>query len=210
MPDLHTLVLFAAASAALIAIPGPSVLYIVARGVDQGRRAGLISVLGIECGALVHVAAAAIGVSAVIASSATAFAVMKYAGAAYLVYLGIRKLRERPADQEERVVRTRRRLFWEGALVNALNPKTATFFLAFLPQFVDPAGGSVVLQVLVLGLVFVTVAVLFDSVWALVAGGLAERLRSPRAQGVMGKLSGGLCVGLGAASALAEGRPARR
>jgi len=204
------MLLFAAASAALIAIPGPSVLYIVARGVDQGRRAGLISVLGIECGALVHVAAAAVGVSAVIASSATAFSVLKYAGAAYLVYLGVRKLRERPLRGAPSTPRTGQRLFWEGALVNALNPKTATFFLAFLPQFVDPAGASVALQVLVLGLLFVAVAVLFDSIWALAAGGLAAQMRSARAQALMSRLGGGLCIGLGAASALAEGRPARR
>jgi threonine/homoserine/homoserine lactone efflux protein len=126
------------------------------------------------------------------------------------VYLGVRKLRERPAEGEEPVQRSRRRLFWEGALVNALNPKTATFFLAFLPQFVDPAAGSVVLQVLVFGFVFVAIAVLFDSVWALLAGGLASRLRSRRTETVMARLSGGLCIGLGAASALAEGRPARR
>ena len=210
MPEVHTLLLFAAASAALIAIPGPSVLYIVARGVDQGRRAGMISMLGIECGGLVHTAAAAVGLSALIASSATAFTVLKYAGAAYLVYLGIRRLRERPVERDERVPRTGRRLFWEGVLVNALNPKTATFFLAFLPQFVDPSRGSVALQVLVLGCLFVTIAVLFDSVWALAAGGVSARLRSPRAEALMGKLSGGLCIGLGATAALAEGRPARR
>ena len=126
MPETQTLLLFAAASLALIAVPGPSVLYIVTRSVSQGRRAGIVSVLGIEAGALVHVAAAAVGVSALVASSATAFTVLKYAGAAYLVFLGVRKLLERSDPDEATVAgRTDRRLFWEGALVNALNPKTA-------------------------------------------------------------------------------------
>jgi threonine/homoserine/homoserine lactone efflux protein len=211
MPETQTLLLFAAASAALIAVPGPSVLYIVARGMDQGRRAGLISVLGIECGALVHVTAAAIGVSAIIASSATAFSVLKYAGAAYLVYLGVRKLRERVEETEDEATpRSRRRLFWEGALVNALNPKTATFFVAFLPQFVDPQRGAVVVQVLVLGLLFVAVAIVCDSLWALLAGTVRRQLRSFRARRVMARLSGSVYIGLGAAAALGEGRPARR
>jgi threonine/homoserine/homoserine lactone efflux protein len=213
VPEPQTLALFALASLALIAVPGPSVLYIVTRSVSQGRRAGLVSVLGIEAGALVHVSAAALGVSALVASSATAFTVLKYAGAAYLVYLGIRKLRERltePAPDSQTDRRTDRRLFWEGALVNALNPKTATFFVAFLPQFVDPARGSVALQALLLGFLFVAVAVVSDAVWALLAGGVGRRLRTGRGQTALARASASVYLGLGAASALAEGRPARR
>ena len=209
VPEPHTLLLFAAASFALIVVPGPSVIYIVTRSVSQGRRAGLVSVLGIEAGALVHVTAAAVGVSALVASSATAFTVLKYAGAAYLIFLGIRKLRERPDPEElDSDGRTNSRLFWEGALVNALNPKTATFFVAFLPQFVDPARGSVALQALVLGCLFVVVAILSDGVWALLAGTMGRRLRSTGR--AMARVSGGIFIGLGAAAALAEGRPARR
>jgi threonine/homoserine/homoserine lactone efflux protein len=211
VPEPQTLVLFALASLALIAVPGPSVIYIVTRSISQGRRAGLVSVLGIEAGALVHVIAAAVGVSALVASSATAFTVLKYAGAAYLVYLGIRKLRERPgADLESPETRTDRRLFWEGALVNALNPKTATFFVAFLPQFIDPARGSVALQALVLGCLFVAVAVVSDAVWALLAGTVGRRLRNGRGQTALARVSGGVYLGLGAAAAVAEGRPTRR
>ena len=210
MPETQTLLLFAAASLALIAVPGPSVLYIVTRSVAQGRRAGLVSMLGIETGALVHVTAAAVGVSALVASSATAFTVLKYAGAAYLVFLGVRKLLERPEAAQDAARRTHRRLFWEGALVNALNPKTATFFLAFLPQFVDPGRGPVVLQVLALGLLFVLVAIASDGLWALVAGTASRRRRSIGSSRALARVSGGVYLSLGAAAALAEGRPARR
>jgi threonine/homoserine/homoserine lactone efflux protein len=176
MPDSHSLIVFGAASLALIAVPGPSVVYIVTRGIGQGRRAGMLSMLGIETGALVHVAAAALGLSAVLASSATAFTAVKYAGAAYLVYLGVRKWRERSGDEvPEAHPASGLRLFLEGVVVNALNPKTALFFLAFLPQFVDPARGAVALQALVLGGVFVALAVLSDSVYAVAAGSLGDR-----------------------------------
>jgi threonine/homoserine/homoserine lactone efflux protein len=212
MPETQTVLVFAAASFALIAFPGPSVIYIVTRSVAQGRRAGLLSMLGIEAGGLVHVIAAAIGVSALVASSATAFTVLKYAGAAYLVYIGVRKLLERPDDSgaEEAARHTDRRLFLEGALVNTLNPKTATFFVAFLPQFVDPAQGSVALQALVLGCLFVAIAAVSDSVYALLAGTAGRRLRSARGRTAMARVSGGVYLGLGAAAALAEGRPAKR
>ncbi len=216
MPDLATLALFALASAALIAVPGPAVIYVVARSIEGGRRAGLVSMLGIEAGGLVHVAGAAVGLSAVLASSATAFTVVKVAGAAYLVWLGVRRLvastRPTPSAPEGDVPAPRagRRLFLEGVLVNVLNPKVAIFFLAFLPQFVDPAAGAVALQVLVLGVVFLTVAVLCDGAWAIVAGAAATRLRSSaRARAWLDRVSGVVFLGLGAAAALA-GEPSRR
>ena len=146
MPDASTFLLFAAASLAFLAIPGPSVFYIVTRSLAQGRRAGVTSMLGVQAGGLIHVVAAAFGVSAIIASSATAFTIVKYVGAAYLVLLGLRKLLERGEDEDMAVElgapSTGRRLFWQGVVVNVLNPKTALFFLAFLPQFVtaDAAG----------------------------------------------------------------------
>ncbi len=216
MPDLATLALFALASAALIAVPGPAVIYVVARSIEGGRRAGLVSMLGIEAGGLVHGAGAAVGLSAVLASSATAFTVVKVAGAAYLVWLGVRRLvastRPTPSAPEGDVPAPRagRRLFLEGVLVNVLNPKVAIFFLAFLPQFVDPAAGAVALQVLVLGVVFLTVAVLCDGAWAIVAGAAATRLRSSaRARAWLDRVSGVVFLGLGAAAALA-GEPSRR
>ena len=152
MPDSGTFLAFAAASLALLAVPGPSVLYIVARSVEQGRRAGIVSMLGIEAGGLLHVAAAALGLSALMASSAAAFEGLRWAGAAYLVWLGARKLLAAAEDGERPAVGAVRRLFWHGVAVNLLNPKTAMFFLAFLPQFVDPAAGPAALQALVLGL----------------------------------------------------------
>ena len=163
MPELHTFVIFAAASAAFLAVPGPSVIYIVSRSLAEGRTAGIVSALGIQAGGLVHVTAATIGVSALLASSATAFSVVKYAGAAYLILIGIRRLLDGeepepgdggPAD--------RKRLFWQGVVVNSLNPKTALFFLAFLPQFVDPERGAVAPQVLALGVLFLTPGVTAD------------------------------------------------
>src|SRR5919106_4863815 len=135
-PDSATVALFCLAALALLVIPGPAVLYVVVQGAEQGRRVGLASVAGIHLGTLVHVAAAAVGLSALIVASAVAFSVVKYAGAAYLIYLGVRKLLERSrADQREPARESLRRAFVRGAVVNVLNPKTALFFLAFLPQF---------------------------------------------------------------------------
>lgn len=207
MPDSSTLLLFAAAALALIVVPGPAVLYIVAQSIDRGRGAGLVSALGVAAGGLVHVTAAAIGLSSLLVSSATAFAVVKYAGAAYLIGLGLHTLfvrREEPvaaAPQERRL----RRVFWQGAVVNVLNPKTALFFFAFLPQFVDPDKGSAALQIGVLGLLFVVLAVVSDSIWALAAGTASERLRrSRRFLALRRYVSGSVFVGLGALTATAR------
>ncbi|MGH3092906.1 MAG: LysE family translocator [Gaiellaceae bacterium] len=144
---------------------------------EQGRGAGLVSMLGVQVGA--RVAAAALGISALLVQSALAFSVVKYAGAAYLVYLGLRRLfaRERLEMGSERVPRARGRLFREGIVVNGLNPKAALFFLAFLPQFVDPGAGAVGLQVALLGLLFIAVAVVSDGMYALAAGTAANWLR---------------------------------
>ena len=206
MPEPSTLLVFAAASLALLIVPGPAVVYIVTRSLSQGRSAGMVSMLGVQTGGLVHVAAAAIGVSAVLASSATAFAIVKYVGAAYLIHLGIQKLR-RPADAPLGAIpaQTRRRLYREGIVVNVLNPKTAIFFLAFLPQFVDPDRGATALQVTVLGLLFVSLAVLSDGAYALLAGTLGDRLRrSVDVRRRLDRLSGGIYIALGAASAFAS------
>jgi threonine/homoserine/homoserine lactone efflux protein len=152
-----TLAVFALAALAILAVPGPAVIYIVTRSIQQGRSAGLASVLGIHVGTFVHLTAATVGLSAILVSSATAFTVVKVVGALYLIVIGIRTLlgRADPADTDpQRLPRRRRRDFAEGVVVNVLNPKTALFFLAFLPQFVDPARGQASLQILVLGLTF--------------------------------------------------------
>jgi threonine/homoserine/homoserine lactone efflux protein len=206
IPDAGTLALFCAAALALLVVPGPAVLYIVASSIDGGRRAGFASMLGIQAGALVHVAAAALGLSGVLAASALAFDTVKYLGAAYLVGVGLWTLVRggNPADPDApaRPKRLRRR-FAQGVVVQILNPKTALFFLAFLPQFVDPSAGHVGLQMLLLGLIFIALAVVTDGTWALVAGTASDRLRGRagflRAQRYV---SGSVFVGLGVATAL--------
>jgi threonine/homoserine/homoserine lactone efflux protein len=206
VPEPTTLALFAAAAVALLVIPGPAVLYIVAQSVSGGRRAGLVSTLGIHVGSLVHVAAAAVGLSSLVVSSARAYEAVKYAGAAYLVYLGVRRLLERaapggPAEARER--RSLGRVFRQGMVVNVLNPKTALFFLAFLPQFVDVSRGSVALQVVVLGFTFVLLGLVSDSLYALAAGTAVGWLRSsPRVTAGERYVSGGILVGLGVTTAL--------
>jgi len=209
MPEASTLLLFAGASLAMLVVPGPSVVYIVTRSLEQGRVAGLVSMLGVQAGATVHVAAAALGVSAILASSATAFTIVKWLGAAYLVYLGVQRLRRGellrvgPVEPHTHV-----RLFGQGVVVNVLNPKTAMFFLAFLPQFVDPDRGAVAAQVGLLGLCFVTLAVLSDGAYAVLAGVVGDRLRRNSAvRRGLHRLSGGVFIGLGASAALiGEGR----
>jgi threonine/homoserine/homoserine lactone efflux protein len=200
VPDTTTLALFAVASLALAVVPGPAVLYIVARSVDQGRLAGLVAALGISIGSLVHVVAATIGLSSLLASSATAFAIVKYAGAGYLILLGIVRLlsREQANDDVARASRSRRRLFLDGVVVNVLNPKTALFFLAFLPQFVDPQTGLATVQILVLGLLFTAIALASDSLWALAAGTLGSLVSRRRWYLTLKRwVTGTVFVGLG-------------
>ncbi len=207
MPDSSTLFLFGAAAMALIVVPGPAVLYIVAQSIDRGRLAGIVSALGVATGGLVHVTAAAVGLSSLLVSSATAFNVVKYAGAAYLVGLGLWTLLRRREETSVEVPKERKlsRRYWQGVVVNVLNPKTALFFFAFLPQFVDPEKGSAALQIGVLGLVFVALAVASDSVWALAAGTASERLRGNRRfLAVQRYVSGSVFVGLGALTAVAK------
>jgi threonine/homoserine/homoserine lactone efflux protein len=206
MPGLSTFALFALATIVLLVVPGPAVIFIVTRSVTQGRRAGLVSVLGVHAGSVVHVAAAALGLSALLATSATAFAVVKYVGAAYLVFLGLQRLLRRGDGEEGTAVPAvpLRRLFGQGVVVNVLNPKTAIFFLAFLPQFVSPARGAVAPQIAVLGLTFIALGMVSDGAYALLAGSLASRLRrTRRASRRLDRASGVVYLGLGAAAALA-------
>ncbi len=210
MPELTTVGLFALSALALVAVPGPNLVYIVTRSVDQGRRAGFASALGVEAATLVHVALAAVGLSAFLASSATAFSIVKYAGVAYLVYLGVRTLTagdDQPADAEAAPEDApARRVFAEGFVVNLLNPKVALFFLAFMPQFVDPGAGAAWSQVLVLGAVLVTIGLLLDLAYALGAGALGSWVRgNPKLARRRRYATGGIYLVL-AAAALAAGR----
>lgn len=199
MPDAHAFALFVPAAIVLLAIPGPAVLYIIATSVAGGRRAGIVSVAGIHVGSLVHVAAAVGGLSALVVSSAIAFSVVKYAGAAYLILVGIRKWLEKDDPIHiERPPRALRRVFVQGAIVNILNPKTALFFLAFLPQFVDDSR-TVWSQVAILGLCFVALGMISDSAYALAGGTLGGFLR--RRRKAVRYASGATFIGLGATAA---------
>lgn len=206
MPSLSTFGLFAIAALVLLLIPGPAVLYITARGIQQGRRAGLLSAAGVGIGNLFQVMAATLGLSALILSSAVAFSAVKYAGAAYLIYLGIRTLLTRdrsvaiPSPAKERLGR----IFGQGIVVSTLNPKTALFFLAFLPQFVDRSRGAVPEQVLLLGILFVAIGVCTDGLYGFLSGTIGGWLRAHvgffRLQRYV---SGTIYIGLGLTTALA-------
>lgn len=192
---------FLFASFLLLITPGPAVLFIVSRSLDQGPKAGVISVTGIALGALAHVFFAVCGLSALVSASATAFLLLKYAGAAYLIYLGITKLLEGPEAPAERAP-LRAKVFWQAFWVELLNPKVALFFLSFLPQFVDVSKGNVSRQVLFLGLSYVAFAFCTNSAYALAAGkfGLIAR----RKAGGIGKwISGITYLSLGLATAAA-------
>ena len=203
MPSPVALSFFAVTALALLVIPGPAVLFITARSASQGRRAGLVSVLGVHAGTLVHVFGAVVGLSTVLAASALAFSVVKYAGAAYLLVLGVRALvaGRRREETHAPPPRSMRRLFLDGFVVNLLNPKTALFFLAFLPQFVRPDGAPVWAQTLVLGLLFVALGALSDSAYALLGARVGRWLRArPKARRRGPLVEGGVLVGLGVAA----------
>jgi threonine/homoserine/homoserine lactone efflux protein len=209
MPDPTALGVFSLASLALLVVPGPSVLYIVTRGITQGRKAGLVSVLGVHVGTTLHIAAATLGLSALLMRSIVAFNIVKYAGAAYLVYLGIRRLLDddSPVQTDWVQARSLARIFRQGIVVNVLNPKTALFFLAFLPQFVDVEKGSVPLQMLVLGSIFIVLGLISDGTYALVSSLIGNRLRTSRGFARRERLlSGGVYLGLGVTAALSGHR----
>jgi threonine/homoserine/homoserine lactone efflux protein len=207
MLDPTKLPLFAAASLALLLSPGPAVLYIVARSIDQGRKAGLVSVLSIEAGNFCHVLAAALGLSALLLASDWAFSAVKYAGAAYLIFLGLRKWTSRPVEwaAASLPVQSSRSIFTQGMIVAILNPKTALFFLAFLPQFVDRDRGGVTAQIFWLGCIFVGMACLTDSLYALLAGTAGRWLkRSPGWLRGQELFAGSVYVGLGLLTVLGD------
>jgi threonine/homoserine/homoserine lactone efflux protein len=210
IPAPASLLLFISAALLVLLIPGPAVFYIVGRSIGHGRSAGVVSALGISVGSLVHTAAAAVGLSALLMSSAIAFATVKYLGAAYLIYLGIQKFRrEEPFELHGDAPTIKRsRIFAQGIVVNVLNPKAALFFFAFLPQFVDPHRGNLATQILFLGVLFASLGLATDTFWALTSGTVANLFRrNPRAMRTQRYLSGGMLISLGLATALAGASP---
>jgi threonine/homoserine/homoserine lactone efflux protein len=210
IPSATSIGLFAVAATLLLLTPGPAVLYIVARSVEQGRTAGLASVFGITTGTLVHVLASTLGLSALLASSALAFALVKYAGAGYLIYMGVRRILKRadaPASPLKLPRRSLGRLYRDGFIVNLLNPKTALFFLAFFTQFVDTSRGAVPFQIAFLGLLFTLMGLTSDGLYALIAGTAGRWVkRQGRYLDWERYVTGGVFVGLGVTAALAGGR----
>ena len=205
MFDSTSLMIFIAASLVLLIIPGPAVLYIVARSLEQGRLAGFVSTLGITFASVVHVIFASLGLSALILQSALMFNIIKYLGAVYLIYLGIKTLlsKSKPVKQVKIKPLELRQMFWQGFIVNMLNPKTAIFFLAFLPQFVDPANGSVAMQFIILGMIFVVLAISSDSIYAMAAGSAKNLLsKSERVVKIQKYFSSTVYIGLGIATGL--------
>lgn len=203
---LQNLYLFLTAGLVLVVTPGPVVLYVVTRSIDQGRKAGMASVLGAELGNFMHVLAAALGLSAILMSSALAFDVVKYLGAAYLIYLGVRKLMAKDEEATDVIVEPESnwRIFSQGFIVAVLNPKTALFFLAFLPQFVDVSRGNVTVQILFLGTLLTLLATFTDTCYAMLAGFARRWLRGNRRfLRFQRYFTGTIYVGLGITAALA-------
>ncbi|WP_418275355.1 LysE family translocator [Isoptericola jiangsuensis] len=200
LPSLPLLLGFLGASLVTLAVPGPSVAYVVARSTAHGRRAGLLSVLGLETGATVHVLVAAVGLGALIARSPVLFEAVRWAGVAYLVWLGTRELlrvRQAAGDDADLVRPRGWRLFADGVLVDVLNPKTAIFFLAFLPQFVSADRGGATGQLVLLGLLFVLLAAAVDATFAVLAGRFSRRLRaSARSRRRVSRVTGGVYLAL--------------
>lgn len=211
MPALDTFGAFALASLALLLIPGPAVIYILNRSVADGRTIGLAAVLGLELGTFLHVLAAALGLSAVLAASATAFTVVKWLGVGYLIYIGVRTMMLRPVRLGGELPPTSAvKAFRQGVVVNTLNPKIALFFLSFLPQFIEPGHGTPGLQALLLGLLFVVIALATDGSYALAASALREVLIRGRALPFVQRwVAGGVYIGLGLLAATSSTTPTR-
>jgi threonine/homoserine/homoserine lactone efflux protein len=207
MPETSTFILFMGAALVLLITPGPAVFYIVARSLERGRPAGIASAAGMAVGSLFHAAFAALGLSAIIMSSVAALSVLKYAGAAYLIYLGVKKLffGEEAGEPEKGREEKLKGIFGQAVIVNVCNPKTILFFVAFLPQFVDPSKGSLTGQILVLGATLATMGFLSDSLYALAAGG-ARRFLGNSLLTMPGYISGGAYIGLGILAAFSSVR----
>ncbi len=205
--------LFLSAAVAINISPGPDLIYILSKTIAQGRKIGIASSLGVCSGALVHVFAAALGLSAILATSAIAFSVVKYVGAAYLIYLGIKALRSKGAtfDMPEKkgLNITAWKAFRQGALVDILNPKVAVFFMAFLPQFVRPELGHNSVQIIVLGVIVILVAIVVESFIVLTAAQTTNFFRkNPHFSVWLDRILGSVLIGLGIRLALTENHTA--
>lgn len=205
MVPITNIVAFVLVAIPLILVPGPSVLFVIGRSLSLGRTGGLLSVLGNAVGGLVVVAAVAVGVGVVIAQSIVLFTVVKIAGATYLIYLGVQAIRHRRERADAAIAPVAATKPWrvllQGFLVGVSNPKTIVFFVAVLPQFVDYAAGGIPLQLLVLGTIFVAIALVTDSVWALAAGVARDWFaRSPRRISTLGATGGVFMIGVGIGS----------
>ena len=211
MFDITTIGLFALASVLLAITPGPDMIYIATRSIAQGRNAGVVSALGVHTGVLIHTVAVALGLSALIAASAMAFGIVKYAGAAYLIYIGIQTFLSNPENfQVKSTVHAKlRQVYFQGLLVNLLNPKVILFFLAFLPQFVDPAKGNVGLQLLLLGILLVVVTLPIDISVGLAGGQLGIWFRAKqRIQQATKWVTGSIYIALGITTAMTGSKKA--
>jgi threonine/homoserine/homoserine lactone efflux protein len=207
MFDAHRFVLFFAAAFVLAVTPGPGIFYVLARSLAGGRREGIQSSLGTFTGGLFHVFAAALGVSAILAASAVAFHMVKYAGAAYLVWLGIRMIRTRNTELAVDTSAPSRGALRQGIWTEALNPKTALFFLSFIPQFIAPAAGHVFLQFIALGTISVTLNTTADLLVVLLAAPLERKLKHSAKFRRRQRVASGLgMIGLGAYVAFADSK----
>lgn len=208
--DISILSLFIVSSIILITVPGPSVFYVVARSIDQGRNVGFVSVLGVATGSMIHILAAALGISALLMTSAFAFNLVKYMGAAYLIYLGVKTLfftKDKVADSSPMKTVHKRliKVFYESIIVEALNPKTALFFLALFPQFINPSASAVPMQFFILGSIFIAIGILSDGIYVLLASSIRNWLvgSSFRIK-IQEWLTGGTYIVLGITAAFAN------
>ncbi|AKS38160.1 RhtB family transporter [Anoxybacillus gonensis] len=204
-----TIWLFVISATVLLIMPGPAVFYIMARSIDQGKEAGLVSVLGVSLGGAVHVLAGAVGVSAILMTSATAFTIVKYLGAVYLVYLGCKTLFSTSHENHVASSKTNHKklwkIFYESVIVEVMNPKTALFFLAFFPQFITPYAGSVPAQFLLLGTIFIILAFINDSLYAILAASIRKWIVGKKGHAkVVNKVTGYLYIVLGIFSTFAS------
>lgn len=205
MIDTTTLLLFCIASIVLVITPGPNMFYIISRSVGQGRKEGIVSALGVDSGSLVHIGASAIGLSALLVSSALAFTIVKYLGASYLIYLGVNILLERTTATNVETLKYSSlwKIYRQGFITNVLNPKAAIFFLSFFPQFVDVSRGSVIMQILVLGAIFVLIGIAIDLIIASLAGMVGDYLKeSIRFWKTQRWFTGSVLIALGVSTAL--------
>ena len=207
MIDPTKFILFVGISWALIIAPGPDMLYVITRGVTHGRKAGMLSAIGVICGILVHTTAAAFGLTLILQTSALAFLIVKYLGAIYLIYLGIKAWKDKSTFNVQASTSNAsfRKIFWQGVLSNVLNPKIAIFFLAFLPQFIDKGSSHVTLQMVILGLTFAFFGLCFLLVVGFSSGTIGSWLtHRPHYAQSLQRLAGGILIGLGIRLALTE------